>query len=70
MTMLIGIAAFIAGLAAASVISAGQIGRSEGRMQFQVGELRRAIAALHEVVTNLNDRVEILERQIGRRAAD
>jgi hypothetical protein len=57
-TVLIGIAAFVLGVVGASIVSASQIGASEGRMQFQISELRDAVAALHSVVSDLNQRVE------------
>jgi hypothetical protein len=61
MTILVPVAAFVLGVVLASVVNAAQIGHSEGRMQFQIGELRKSIVALHSVVTNLNARVERLD---------
>ena len=61
MTIFMLVAAFILGALLASVVNAAQIGSSEGRMQFQIGELRKSILALHSVVTNLNERVERLD---------
>jgi hypothetical protein len=43
--LLVAIAAFVLGVVSASVVSASQIGRSEGRMQFQISELRNAVTA-------------------------
>jgi hypothetical protein len=58
LTILVGVAAFVLGVIGASIVSASQIGRSEGRMQFQISELRNAVTALHSVVSDLNQRVE------------
>jgi hypothetical protein len=60
-TVIVAIVTFILGVVMTSAISAVQIGHSEGRMQFQIGELRKALAALHSVVTNLNQRVELFD---------
>ena len=66
MIIVISVAAFVVGVVVASVIAAAQVGRSEGRMQFQVSELRHAIKALHEVVTNLNTRVQMMEADLPK----
>jgi hypothetical protein len=60
-TVIVAIGAFILGVVMTSVICAAQIGNSEGRMQFQISELRNALTALHSVVTDLNQRVERLD---------
>ena len=58
---LVAVGAFVLGVIGASVVSATQIGQSEGRLQFQIGELRKAVPALHSVVTDLNQRMERLD---------
>jgi hypothetical protein len=59
--VIVAAGAFMLGVVMTSVISASQIGNSEGRMQFQIGELGKALTALHSVVTDLNQRVERLD---------
>jgi CHASE3 domain sensor protein len=66
MTIVAGIVAFIGGIILASVVSAAQIGRSEGRARFEIGELRQAVKALHELVTNLNSRVQMMEADLPK----
>jgi hypothetical protein len=61
MIALIAVGAFLLGVIGASVVSATQIGHSEGRLQFQIGELRKSLMALHSVVTDLNQRMERLD---------
>lgn len=62
-TILIGLGGFIVGVILASIISAAQIGRSEGRTLFQISELRKSVAALHSVVTDLNTRMERIDER-------
>ena len=61
MTVLVAVVAFVLGVVLTSVVSATQIGRSEARTQFQIGELTASLMALHSVVSDLNQRVERLD---------